>query len=109
MSTVDGHPRHGLDELIHAPVRFSVMATLASAEEAEFGFVRDGVQVSDSLLSRTGSALEKAGYVEVRRGYVGKRPRTWLRLSRRGRDAFTAHVAALRAIADGALPPAPGA
>ncbi|MGY1639616.1 winged helix-turn-helix domain-containing protein [Geodermatophilus sp. SYSU D00703] len=99
------HPRHGLDEVIHAPVRFSVMATLASAEEAEFGFVRDGVQVSDSLLSKTVSALEKAGYVEVRKGYVGKRPRTWLRLSGRGREAFDAHVAALRAIADGALPP----
>jgi DNA-binding MarR family transcriptional regulator len=100
------HPRHGLDELIHAPVRFSVMATLASADEAEFGFVRDGVQVSDSMLSKTVSALEKAGYVEVRKGYVGKRPRTWLRLSRRGREAFGAHVAALRAIADGAVPPA---
>ncbi|MGY1659822.1 winged helix-turn-helix domain-containing protein [Geodermatophilus sp. SYSU D00705] len=101
------HPRHLLDEVIHAPVRFSVMATLASAEEAEFGFVRDGVQVSDSLLSKTVSALEKAGYVEVRKGYVGKRPRTWLRLSRRGREAFGAHVAALRAIADGAAPPVP--
>jgi DNA-binding MarR family transcriptional regulator len=99
-----GHPRHALDEVIHAPVRFSVMATLASAEEAEFGFVRDGVQVSDSLLSKTVSALERAGYVEVRKGYVGKRPRTWLRLSRQGREAFGAHVAALRAIADGALP-----
>nr|WP_275586021.1 transcriptional regulator [Geodermatophilus sabuli] len=94
-----------MDEAIHAPVRFSVMATLAAAEEAEFGFVRDGVQVSDSLLSKTVSALEKAGYVEVRKGYVGKRPRTWLRLSNRGRAAFAAHVAALRTIADGALPP----
>ncbi len=99
------HPRHRLDEFIHAPVRFSVMATLASAEEAEFGFVRDGVQVSDSVLSKTVSALEKAGYVDVRKGYVGKRPRTWLRLSRRGRAAFAAHVQALHAIADGA--PAP--
>ena len=103
MSGADGHPRHGLDENIHAPVRFSVMATLAAAEEAEFGFVRDGVQVSDSMLSKTVSALEKAGYVVVRKGYVGKRPRTWLALSRSGRDAFTAHVDALRAIAGPAL------
>jgi DNA-binding MarR family transcriptional regulator len=95
------HPRHALDEVIHAPVRFSVMATLAAAEEAEFGFVRDGVQVSDSVLSKTVTALERAGYVEVRKGYVGKRPRTWLQLSERGRRAFDAHVAALRAIAEG--------
>ncbi|MGY1795351.1 winged helix-turn-helix domain-containing protein [Geodermatophilus sp. SYSU D00525] len=96
-----GHPRHALDEVIHAPVRFSVVATLAAAEEAEFGFVRDGVQVSDSVLSKTVAVLERAGYVEVRKGYVGKRPRTWLRLSARGREAFAAHVAALRAIAEG--------
>jgi DNA-binding MarR family transcriptional regulator len=95
------HPRHALDDVIHAPVRFSVMATLAAAEEAEFGFVRDGVQVSDSVLSKTVTALERAGYVEVRKGYVGKRPRTWLRLSEPGRRAFDAHVAALRAIAEG--------
>ncbi|GAB3317133.1 transcriptional regulator [Geodermatophilus aquaeductus] len=99
--TAAGHPRHALDEVIHAPVRFSVMATLAAAEEAEFGFVRDGVQVSDSMLSRTVATLERAGYVEVRKGYVGKRPRTWLLLSRDGRRAFDAHVAALRAIAEG--------
>lgn len=102
------HPRHALDEHIHAPVRFSVMATLAAAEEAEFGFVRDGVQISDSLLSKTVAALERAGYVEVRKGYVGRRPRTWLRLSSRGREAFAAHVEALRAIAGRAVvtPPA---
>ena len=99
--TAAEHPRHALDEVIHAPVRFSVMATLAAAEEAEFGFVRDGVQVSDSVLSKTVATLERAGYVEVRKGYVGKRPRTWLRLSGDGRRAFDAHVAALRAIAEG--------
>ena len=99
--TAAEHPRHALDEVIHAPVRYSVMATLAAAEEAEFGFVRDGVQVSDSVLSKTVATLERAGYVEVRKGYVGKRPRTWLRLSGDGRRAFDAHVAALRAIAEG--------
>ena len=99
--TAAEHPRHALDEVIHAPVRFSVMATLAAAEEAEFGFVRDGVQVSDSVPSKTVATLERAGYVEVREGYVGKRPRTWPRLSGDGRRAFDAHVAALRAIAEG--------
>ena len=99
--SADGHPRHALDDVIHAPVRFSVMATLAAAEEAEFGFVRDGVQVSDSVLSKTVATLERAGHVEVRRGYVGERPRTWLRLSSAGRAAFDTHVAALRAIAEG--------
>jgi DNA-binding MarR family transcriptional regulator len=95
------HPRHRLDEVIHSPVRFSVVAALARAEEAEFGWIRETVGVSDSVLSKQIATLEQAGYVDVRKGYVGKRPRTWLRLSRRGREVFAQHVAALREIADG--------
>ncbi|MFV5995392.1 winged helix-turn-helix domain-containing protein [Streptomyces sp. NPDC056231] len=92
------HPRHALDEVIHSPVRFSIMATLAAAEKAEFAYVRDAVEVSDSVLSKQAATLEKAGYVKVTKGYVGKRPRTWLSLTAQGRHAFTAHVEALHAI-----------
>ncbi|KUL34970.1 ArsR family transcriptional regulator [Streptomyces sp. NRRL F-4489] len=88
-----------MDEVIHAPVRFSIVATLAAAEKAEFAFVRDTVEVSDSVLSRQAATLEKAGYVAVTKGYVGKRPRTWLSLTPYGREVFTAHCRALRAIA----------
>lgn len=95
-----GHPRHSLDEVIHSPVRFSIMATLAAAEKAEFAYVRDTVEVTDSVLSKQSAILEKAGYVKATKGYVGKRPRTWLSLTTRGRAAFTAHVQALRAITE---------
>ena len=93
------HPRHRLDDVIHAPVRFSIVAALASVDEAEFRLVRDGVGISDSVLSRQVSTLEEAGYVKVRKGAVGRRPRTWLRLTPKGRRAFGAHLDALRDIA----------
>src|SRR5687767_1165695 len=99
MTTAGNHPRHRLDELIHSPVRFSIMATLAASEQAEFGFVRDLVEVTDSVLSKQVSLLEEAGYVAVRKGYVGKRPRTWLSLTAKGRSAFRVHVAVLQEIA----------
>ena len=95
------HPRHRLDEVVHQPVRFSVVAALAAADQAEFGIVRDTLGVSDSVLSKQVSVLEAAGYVEVRKGYVGKRPRTWLKLTDAGRQAFTAHLATLQEIAAG--------
>ncbi|GAA5074356.1 DNA-binding MarR family transcriptional regulator [Thermocatellispora tengchongensis] len=104
MKVAGSHPRHRLDELIHSPVRFSVMATLASADQAEFGFVRDLVEVSDSVLSKQVALLEEAGYVTVRKGYVGKRPRTWLALTATGREAFHRHVAVLQEIAATAVP-----
>lgn len=93
------HARHRIDEVIHAPVRFSIVAALASVDEAEFALVRDSVEVSDSVLSKQVSTLEAAGYVKVRKGYVGKRPRTWLSLTRTGRTAYAQHLMALREIA----------
>lgn len=95
------HARHRLDELIHAPVRFSIVTALAGAENAEFAAVRDAIDVSDSVLSRQAAALEAAGYVKIKKGYVGKRPRTWLSLTPAGRRALEGHLAALREIAAG--------
>jgi DNA-binding MarR family transcriptional regulator len=80
-------------------VRFSIVAALATVDEAEFATVRDAVEVSDSVLSKAASALEQVGYVKVKKGYVGKRPRTSLGLTPAGRLAYAAHLTALREIA----------
>lgn len=84
------------DELIHAPVRLSVMSLLAPAEGVEFRFVRDELNLSDSVLSKHVRALESAGYLAVRKENLGRgRRRTWLDLTTAGLTAFHGHVAAL--------------
>ncbi|GAA1272126.1 MULTISPECIES: winged helix-turn-helix domain-containing protein [Planotetraspora] len=95
------HPRHELDEIIHAPVRLSIMAALAVSEKADFRFLRDTIEVSDSLLSKHILTLEEAGYVRVEKTFVGKRGRTWLSLTERGRAAFNAYTDVLRRITEG--------
>ncbi|WP_327044660.1 transcriptional regulator [Microbispora sp. NBC_01189] len=92
------HPRHELDEIIHAPVRLSIVAALAAAEKADFRFLRDTIEVSDSLLSKHVLTLEEAGYVRVEKAFVGKRGRTWLSLTERGRAAFENYLDVLRRI-----------
>jgi len=84
------------DELIHAPTRLSIVSLLAASEWADFKFIRDTVGLSDSALSKQLTTLEEAGYVEIRKGFVGKRARTTARLTRAGRAAFELHVAALQ-------------
>jgi DNA-binding MarR family transcriptional regulator len=96
---VTKHARHRLDELLLHSVRFSIVAALESVDEAEFSMVRDSLEVSDSVLSKQASTLAGVGYVKVRKGYVGVRPRTWLSLTRAGRRAYDAHLEALREIA----------
>lgn len=95
-----------LDPVIHAPTRLAIVALLAPLRDAEFGYVRDTLDLSDSALSKQISHLESAGYVEVRKGYVGKRPRTWVSLSTTGRSALSRHLAALRALIATAEQPA---
>lgn len=91
-----------LDQLLLDPTRLAIVSLLSAAEWAEFGFVRDAVRLSDSALSKQVTTLSKKDYVEVRKGYVGKRPRTWLNLTETGRNTLAEHISALQAIAENA-------
>ncbi|GAB3882016.1 transcriptional regulator [Kibdelosporangium lantanae] len=86
------------DELIHAPSRLSLVAFLAATGWADFKVLRDSVGLSDSTLSKQLTTLEDAGYIEIRKAFVGKRPRTSARLTTSGRTAFDQHVLALQEI-----------
>lgn len=86
------------DDLIHAPTRLAIVSLLAASQWADFAFIRDSVGLSDSALSKQLATLEDAGYVEIRKSFVGKRPRTSAALTAAGRAAFDGHVAALQEI-----------
>jgi DNA-binding transcriptional ArsR family regulator len=89
------------DEVIHAPTRLAIVALLAATRWADFKFIRDETGLSDSALSKQLSILEAAGYVTVRKSFVGKWPRTSVSLSKHGRSAFNGHVTALQEIVAG--------
>ncbi|WP_432001662.1 transcriptional regulator [Streptomyces sioyaensis] len=99
----------GFDELIHPSTRLSVVALLAATEWADFSFIRDSLSLSDSALSKQLHTLEEAGYLEIHKEGGGRKRRTKVRLTSRGRTAFEGHVAALRAIVEGAAGPTTGA
>ena len=82
------------DPLIHPITRLSICGLLAAgADWVEFAALRDAAGISDSVLSKQSRVLEEAGYVEVRKGAVGRRPRTWFRLTEKGRQALEGHLA----------------
>ncbi len=78
-----------------------MMAALANASSIDFRRLRDLVEVSDSLLSKHITTLEEAGYLSAEKGYEGKRPRTWLSLTPRGREAYDAYIDVLKSITTG--------
>ena len=82
------------DPFIHPITRLSICGLLAAgADWVEFAALRDAAEISDSVLSKQSVMLEDAGYVQVRKGAVGRRPRTWFRLTAKGRQALEGHLA----------------
>jgi DNA-binding MarR family transcriptional regulator len=84
-----------LDEAFTTMPKLKLAAFLAGCAEADFGTVAETCGISAPTLSKAATALEDAGYVRVRKGHVGRRPRTWLSLTGEGRAAFERHLAAL--------------
>lgn len=90
-----------LDNTIHQPVRLRIMAALGAIgprEKLEFTFLRDQLELTDGNLGAHLIKLEEAKYIEVEKTFEKRKPKTLVRMTGRGRDAFAAHVKALKEI-----------
>jgi DNA-binding MarR family transcriptional regulator len=81
-------PIAGIDRLIHEPARLLIMSYLYVVESADFTFLLRQTGLTWGNLSSHMSKLEEAGYIEVEKEFVGKKPNTMLRLTAAGRAAF---------------------
>ena len=93
-----------LNETIHQSVRLRIMATLVTLgqkEEVDFTYLRDILDVTDGNLGAHLRKLEEAGYIQINKLFVERKPRTFILASEEGRIVFNKHVAALEAIIKG--------
>ena len=88
------HPTNRLDDTVHQRHRLGVLTITAEAR-ADFGYLRDALGLTAGNLSRHLTVLEEAGLIQVEKGYEGRRPRTWVRITGAGRAALAAEVAVL--------------
>jgi DNA-binding MarR family transcriptional regulator len=95
---VTDHPTNGLVETVHQRHRLGILTITAEARRAEFGYLREALDLTPGNLSRHLTVLEDAGMVKVEKGYEGRRPRTWVSITRRGRSALAAELDALAAL-----------
>ena len=96
-----------LDGIIHQPVRLQIMASLAAldpGEQVEFVYLRKLLKVTDGNLGAHLTKLEEAGYVKGEKTFVDRKPKTFIRATGKGRDAFAEHVTALENILRGTRP-----
>lgn len=85
-----------LDPLLHSQLRLAVMSILLSVEEADFVYLKEKTEATAGNLSVQIDKLSEAGYIEVEKSFVGKRPRTACRITAAGRQAFENYIEALK-------------
>lgn len=89
-----------IDPLIHEPSRLMIMAQLYVVQSADFLFLQRQTQMTPGNLSAHLRKLEDAGYVEITKEFIERKPHTALALTKKGRDAFKQYRRNIKQIAD---------
>ena len=77
-----------IDKIIHEPARLNILAHLYVIESADFMFMMRQTELTFGNLSAHMNKLEAAGYIEIIKEFVGKKPHTMLKLTEKGKQAF---------------------
>jgi len=88
MEGTDLQPIADIDQLVHQPSRLMILAVLYVVESADFLFLMHQTGLTRGNLSSHMSKLEAAEYIDIKKEFVGKIPRTLLHLTDKGRGAF---------------------
>ena len=88
----------GFNKAFESKVRLGIMSLLMVNARLDFNTLKEMLEVTDGNLASHAAALEKLGYVEVKKQFKGKKPYTTYQASRLGKKAFLEHLNALESI-----------
>ena len=97
----DLQPLAEIDKMIHEPARLMILATLHVVERADFLFVERQTGLTRGNLSSHLSKLENAGYIEIKKEFVDKIPRTLLCITDQGRTALLDYTESMKLVLAG--------
>ncbi|OJV24665.1 MAG: hypothetical protein BGO26_19110 [Actinobacteria bacterium 69-20] len=92
------HPTVELDDTVHQRTRLGILAILSRGDRVEFGYLQEVLGLSAGNLSRHLTTLIEARLVTVDKGYQGRRPRTWISITKTGKNAYDGEMAILRSL-----------
>lgn len=85
-----------LDPLLYSELRLGIISILVNVEEADFTYLKEACNATSGNISVQLDKLQKANYIEVRKEFIGKRPRTTCAITPTGRTAFENYVESLK-------------
>jgi DNA-binding MarR family transcriptional regulator len=84
-----------LNKAFESRVRLGIMSILMVHDAVDFGALKQQLQITDGNMASHSSALEKLGYITIRKQFIGKKPNTSYAATMEGRKAFNEHLFAL--------------
>jgi DNA-binding MarR family transcriptional regulator len=94
------HPLADLDRVIHAPARLMILTYLYVVSKADYVYLMNLTELTWGNLASHLGKLEKAGYVEIEKKFVGKKPHSMVKMTKIGRAAFKQYKANLQNVLD---------
>lgn len=91
----------GLNKAFESKIRLGIMSVLMANESADFNTLKSLLNLTDGNLASHAHSLEELGYIQCEKKFIGRKPNTSFTVTEAGRDAFTAHIAALEAFLKG--------
>ena len=90
---------HSYDPVLLSQVRLGIVTVLITRKDATFSDLKSLLGLTQGNLGIHLQKLEEAGYVATKKAFVKRKPRTTVRITPKGRDAFLRHVEQLEKVA----------
>lgn len=84
-----------LNKEFESRVRLGIMSVLMVNDWVDFTEMKNLLEITDGNLASHSAALEKSNYIEIKKEFIGKKPKTSYRVTQSGREAFAAHLTTL--------------
>ena len=87
-----------LNELFQTKARLGIMTLLSSLGTVDFSSLKSQLELTDGNLSSHLRVLENAGYIDLKKSFVNRKPKTVYRLTTQGQEAFLIYLEQLETI-----------
>lgn len=87
-----------LNKIFDSRIRIGIMSALIVNDSMNFNELKALVDASDGNLATHLKTLEENGFINVQKGFIGRKTNTTYAISKAGEKAFRSHLDALEKI-----------
>src|ERR1700743_1290291 len=92
------NPIGALNKIFDSRIRIGIMSALIVNDSMNFNDLKALIDVTDGNLATHLKTLEENKYIEVKKGFIGRKTNTTYSITKTGEKAFRTHLDALEQI-----------